>query len=692
MMRRAVFFSCVISLSCFFTWIAQAAPDVAADKPAASKVEKPQSQKDADSSKPASRKAKTPRQARAEEKAKAAEKAKVDEKAKAGQKAATDERTKVDAKPKTEEKPKVDAKPKAGEKKAPEKAEQNKAGKPAATAAAKKATVVCFTLKGDYREGPAPAGLFGEMQSSLGTLVQRIDAAAADKDVAAVWLKIEDLRLGRGKIYVLRAAIARLRKANKPVYAELTTADSPQYLLAVGCDQIVMPPSGMLIVPGVRAEVTFYKGLLEKLGLEFDALQMGKFKGAAEPYTRREMSKPLRESIEAIVDDTYEDLVGTIAADRKLLDFQVKSLLDHGLFTAETAKKAGLIDEVAYADQFQEQLKKKLGVATLDIVSNYKKKRIDTDFSGISGMMKFMEMLMGGKAAAETGTKPKIAVVYAVGPITEGKSASDMFGDSSMGSSTIVAALRKAAENAKVVAVVLRVDSPGGSATASDLIWRETVRMKKPVIASMSDVAGSGGYYIAMGAKKIIAAPGTMTGSIGVIGGKLVLRGLYGKVGLDTEVISRGANSSALSANQPFTPLERKAWTALLEDTYHRFVQQAADGRKMPYDKLEALAQGRVYTGRMAKRLGLIDELGTINDAIAAAKIAAGLKADAEVDLLMLPEPKSMFEQLFGDPSASADLESLLPECFKILWQAKTLRQMLSEPMLLWMPYDVQLK
>jgi protease-4 len=216
--------------------------------------------------------------------------------------------------------------------------------------------------------------------------------------------------------------------------------------------------------------------------------------------------------------------------------------------------------------------------------------------------------------------------------------------------------------------------------------------MKKPVIASMSDVAGSGGYYIAMGAKKIVAAPGTLTGSIGVIGGKLVLRGLYDKVGLDTEVISRGANSGSLSSTQPFTPEERKTWTALLEDTYHRFVQQAADGRKMPYDKLEALAQGRVYTGRMAKRLGLIDELGTINDAIAAAKVAAGLKADADVDLLMLPEPKSMFEQLFGDPSASTDMESLLPDAFKALWQARTLRQLLSERMLLWMPYDLQVK
>ncbi len=241
-----------------------------------------------------------------------------------------------------------------------------------------------------------------------------------------------------------------------------------------------------------------------------------------------------------------------------------------------------------------------------------------------------------------------------------------------------------------MAAIVLRIDSPGGSATASDLIWRETVHVRKPLVASMSDVAGSGGYYIAMGAKKIIAAPGTLTGSIGVIGGKLVTRGLHEKLGMNTEVISRGANSGSLSSTQPFTPEERKAWTELLQETYHQFVGKAAEGRKMPYGKLESLAQGRLYTGRMAKNLGLIDELGTLKDAIAAAKTAAGLKADAEVELLVLPEPKSFFEQFFGDPSAETDFDSLLPEAFKILQQTNVLRHLLSERILLWMPYGVQ--
>jgi protease IV len=556
----------------------------------------------------------------------------------------------------------------------------------------KKPLVVQLTIRGEYPEGVRSPGLFGDLQPSLATVIQRIDAAATDKDVAAVWLKIQDLGVGRAKIHELRQAVARLRKANKPVYAELTTAESAQYLLAIACQKIVMPPSGTLMIPGVRAEMVFFKGLLDKIGLQFDALQMGKYKGAAEPLTRNEMSPPLRESLDALVDDAYQDLVATIAADRQMPDYKVKTLLDQGLFTAAAAKKAGLIDDVLYSDQLQDAIKTALKAEDIEIGTTYKRKHIDADFSGFSGMMKLFELVTGGRSAEAASKNQKIAVVYAVGPILEGKSSADLFGESAIGSTTIIGALREASADPKVAAIVLRIDSPGGSATASDLIWRETVRVGKPLVASMGDTAGSGGYYIAMGAQKIFASPGTLTGSIGVIGGKLVMRGLYEKLGMTTEVISRGANSGSLSSTQPFTPEERQAWTELFEAMYHQFVGKAAEGRKMPYDKLEQLAQGRIYTGRMAKNLGLVDELGTLQDAIAAAKSAAGLKPDAEVDLMILPEPRSIFEQLFGDPSATTDLESLLPEGLAILKQTKMLRALLSERILLWMPYGIQLK
>jgi len=580
--------------------------------------------------------------------------------------------------------------PSAAEKQATEKASEKaaKEKKPSL----KKPLVVKITLRGEYPEGPTPPGIFGELQPSLASLIRRLDTAAGDERVAAVWLKFDDLAIGRGKIYELRAAISRLRKAGKPVFAELTTATSSQYLLAAACEKIFMPPSGMLLIPGVRLEVTFYKGLLDKLGLEFEALQMGKYKGAAEPLCRREMSQPLRESLEALVDDVYAEMLDTIAADRRLKDYQVKIYLDQGLFTAADAEKVGLIDEVLYADQFQETLKERLKLDSFELVTDYKKEKVEADFSGLSGMIKLLNLLLGGKPAEPVGKKPKIAVVYAVGPILEGKSSSDLFGSPVVASDTLVAALRKAADDPKVAAVVLRIDSPGGSATASDLIWRESVRLGKPLVASMGDVAGSGGYYIAMGAKKIIAAPGTLTGSIGVIGGKLVTRGLYDKLGLNMEVIARGANSGSLSPTQPFTPEERKAWTHLLEETYRQFVSKAAEGRKMPYAKLEELAQGRVYSGAAAKKLGLVDELGTLEDAICAAKTAAGLKADEPVDLLILPQPKSILEQLFGDSVALDEWTAALPEGVRLLRDSLLLRRLISEGRLLWMPFNVQVK
>ena len=560
-------------------------------------------------------------------------------------------------------------------------------------AAVKSATAIELALKGSYPEGPSAAGLFGDLEPSLDDLIRRIDQAAEDKDVDVVVLRIGGANLGRGKIHELRTAIGRLRKAGKPVYARLNSAGASQYLVAAACDEIVMPPTGTLIVVGVRAEVTFYKGLFDKLGIQADMIQMGKYKGAAEPYSRTGMSPELRENLEGIVDDYYEDLVSLIAKDRKIEDYRVKTIIDEGLLTASAARRAGLIDTVAYADQFQDALKKKLKVDELKVLTNYKKKKLDTDFSGLTGMMKMMNLMFGGgKTSEKTSKAKKIAVVYAVGMIMPGKSSTSFFGEKVLGSTTMVDTLRKADKDDTVQAIVLRIDSPGGSALASDLIWRETVRIKKPVIASMGDVAGSGGYYIAMGADKILAEPGTVTGSIGVIGGKLAMAGLYDKIGLTSETISRGKISGVLSSDKPFTPEERAALTKMVRDIYRQFVDKAAQGRKMSRDKLEKLAQGRIYTGRMAAANGLIDRVGTLADAVAEAKKAAGLKADEKVELLILPKPKSIFEELLGGPSLSSQLKTAAGDLAHSLGQAELLRSLFSEPTLTLMPFRLNVK
>jgi protease-4 len=237
-----------------------------------------------------------------------------------------------------------------------------------------------------------------------------------------------------------------------------------------------------------------------------------------------------------------------------------------------------------------------------------------------------------------------------------GASQSDLFGDSTMGSTTMIKAIRQARDDASVKAIVLRIDSPGGSALASDLMWHEleTLEGKKPFIVSMGDTAASGGYYIAMGADRIFAEPGTLTGSIGVVGGKIALEKFYKKIGITTSVVQRGKNSGVISLTKPWNETEQAAMQKLLNDIYFQFTKKAADGRKMEYEKLEKMAQGRVYTGAQALKLGLVDELGTLDDAIAYAKKAAGLDPDSKLERLDLPKPTSPFEALFGpiDPTA----------------------------------------
>lgn len=554
------------------------------------------------------------------------------------------------------------------------------------------ATVAEIILRGDYPEGSSTDSLFSQMRPSLSKIVKRLDKAAEDDAVKAVLLRIEELQLGRGKVFELRAAVSRVRKAGKPVYALLSQAETNAYLLASACDEIVLAPPGILLLPGVRAEVTFYKGLLEKLGIQFDMLQMGKYKGAAEPFTRREMSPAMRENMETLVDGLYENLITTLAGDRKLAKDQATKLVDEAMYTADAARKAGLVDQVAYRDDFLETLKKKLKVDKLDVSTKYGQEKTKTEFSGLSGFLKLMELAMGGKPAKKETKQKKIAVVYAVGTIMTGKSTSDLFGSQTVGSTTLVEALRDAADDSNVVAIVLRIDSPGGSAVASDLIWHEVVKIKKPIIASMGSVAASGGYYIAMGADRILATSSTVTGSIGVVGGKPAINGFFDKIGLNTEVISRGKNSGAFSVVHPMKPEERAVWQKMMEEVYAQFVTKAAEGRKMPREKLEELAQGRVYTGDQAVAKGLVDEVGTLEDAVAAAKKAAGVQPGEKLEIQMLPKPKTFLEQLFEDPSASSDIDSVLPEMFKSFGQVATLRRLFTEPVLTLMPAKIEIK
>ena len=587
----------------------------------------------------------------------------------------------------------------AAEKAAKEVAEEKEAEKKEAKTE-KKVRIAYIIIDGSLPESPGEMSLFGDLGVDLRKTMARIEKAGDDESIAGVILQI-DTAPGRGKLNELRSAIKRVQGKGKKVYALLESAMGPQYQVASACDEIIIPESGEVLLPGVRAEFSFYKDLLAKIGVEADMLHVGESKGAAEPYTRDSLSEPVRKNMTALVDDLYDEMLTTIASDRDIKIEEIRKLVDQGLIMAQEAKEAGLIDRIAYPDQFRDALQKEYKADKLVYVENYAKQKVDTDFSGPMGMMKLFQSMMGEGKTGSGDDAPKIAVVYAVGPIMSGKSQSSLIGGSSMGSTTIVKALQDAAKDETVKAIVLRVDSPGGSALASDLIWRQTQAIEKPIIASMGDVAASGGYYISMGADRIFAEPGTVTGSIGVVGGKMALKGVYEKLGIDTESISRGENSGIFSTTHKFSESERKVIERMMKSVYEQFTSKAAEGRKMKVEDLEKLAGGQVYTGRVAKRLGLIDEVGTLRDSIQSAKRLAGLDPDKKVELIVLPKPENPLEALFGgnmdaereaETRLIAGLAAFAPELRGTLQHAMQLRQVMREPVALMMPFWFEIK
>ena len=570
----------------------------------------------------------------------------------------------------------------------------------AAAAPAKKLSIAHIQLKGSLPEGPQLPGLFGEVVETLDSVLQRTRKAAEDSKVQGVLFHIDGLTIGRAKVNELRSAIATIRAANKPVFAYLESGETAEYLVAAACDKVIIPESGVLMLPGVRAEVMFYKQLFDWLQIEPQMLRVGEYKSAGEPYTRSEMSPAFREELSAVLDSFFEQTVAQIADSRKLDPAQVTKIIDQGVLTSAAAREAGLIDIVGYEDAIVELFKAGDATATVRYVHGYGKKKLDTDFEGIAGMMKMMNLLMGVPEPERRSLADKIAVISAVGPITSGSSSSDLFGEQSMGSTTMIKAIRQARDDDSVKAIVLRIDSPGGSALASDLMWHELETVKKPFVVSMGDTAASGGYYIAMGADRIFAEPGTLTGSIGVVGGKIALEKAMAKLGVTTSVVQRGANGGLNSMLAPFTDSERDAMQKLLNSIYEQFTSKAAAGRKMEVATLEKLARGRIYSGTQAKELGLVDELGTLADAIAYAKQAAGLDPAKKLERLDLPRSVSPLEQMLGLSSQETGSAALgnpltaqLPAALRQpLQQLQVLEVLAREPALTLMPFSLRIR
>jgi protease-4 len=508
----------------------------------------------------------------------------------------------------------------------------------------KAAGVAVIRVVGELPETAGGRGLLGDIAPGLHRLIERIDQAAGDPRVGGVLLVIESPVLGRARALELRAAISRLRATGKPAFGYLVSGQPVHYAVASACDRVIMPPAATLEITGVRAEVTFLKAMLDKLGVQAEILQVGAYKGAGEPLTRTEMSPELRAQYQAFVGDLFEQLVADIASDRGLESQAVENLIDTGVFAPEAAREAGLIDAVGYEDEAISGLAGRMGVHEPRLLRDYGRRKFDADFSGLGGLMKLMELLAGETAPAGIGQARRVAIITLAGAIGE---SSGMF---STASSTrdVLAAIRAAEKDERVAAIVIRIDSPGGSALTSDIIWREVDRCEKPVVASLSDTAASGGYYVAVAADRIVAAPGTLTGSIGVVGGKIAVGDALRRIGVHTEVVSRGRNAGWLSMQSGFSEQEREVFLGTMREIYRLFTQKVATGRRLDLKTVADLAEGRVFTGRMALKAGLVDRLGSLEDAVEEARRLAGIDATEKLERLLLPEPKGLLEDLLG--------------------------------------------
>src|SRR5712671_3244191 len=400
--------------------------------------------------------------------------------------------------------------------------------------------------------------LFGGQPQSLSSLMTQFRKAKADKRISAVLLDIDMSEAGWAKSEEIRSAIADFRSSGKPVYAYMETGLNKDYYIATACDKIFVPPPGELFTIGLAADVMFFRGSLDKLGIYPDIYQIGKYKSVGDMFTQKEMTPAHREYVNALLDDLYGRFIEEIAKARAKTPDAMKALIDNAPYTAAQAKDAGLIDGALYHDDVEKELKKRLGYKDNDELHIAR----GSDYKQIS-----QESLGLNKGE-------KIAVVYAAGDIVSGRSAFGASGEETIGSDSLVRTINEARDDKGVKAIVLRIDSPGGSGLASDIIWRavEAAKAKKSIVVSMGDVAASGGYYIACNANKIVAEPSTITGSIGVVGGKPVIKGFYDWIGVTNEYVMRGKNAGMFRETEKFNDSERAKFQEFLRNTYEDFI------------------------------------------------------------------------------------------------------------------------
>ena len=459
-------------------------------------------------------------------------------------------------------------------------------------------------------------------------LLDLISRAGKDNSVKALLLKIDGLRGSFAQLQELRQALAGFRAQGKKIVVYAPSYGMGSYYVASVADRVWTHPLGDITIPGMSLGTIFLKGTLEKLGIEFDGTRHGKYKSAIETFTEDSLTAPNREQLEAFLGAPYGEFLDAAATGRHVSRDSMEALVNVGFFNTEQAKQSGLVDSVCYHDQLDSLLDKELKGLSKVSEKEYRDNVVPSE---------------------DWTSKPAIAIVYATGSIAAGESRTDFLtGSVTMGSQTMARAIRQARNDKRVKAVVLRIDSPGGDGFASDMIWRELelCRQKKPVIASMAGMAGSGGYYIACNATKVFALPTTLTGSIGVFNFKLVTEGLFNKLGARRQAVKRGEHADAMSDMRKMTPEEDSMMQAQVDYFYRQFVQKVADGRKLTFEHVDSIGQGRIWSGLDARRVGIVDTLGGFLEAVAYAKKVAKLE---NCDYVVLPKPRTGFGSMVSD-------------------------------------------
>jgi protease-4 len=489
-------------------------------------------------------------------------------------------------------------------------------------------STLVLRVSGDLQE-MEPGGVIGqffESQPTVRSLVDALRKAKVDDRVASVVIRPTGTAALWGKVEEVRDAILDFKTSRKPIVAYLEYGGQQEYFVATACDKVFLMPASSLDLTGLASYELFLRGMLDKVGAYPDALHVGDYKTASNVYTEKTYTPAHREMAASLNTDLFGQLLRALADGRHKSEAEIRELIDHGPYLPEDAVRAGLVDDLAYEDELDDKVQLSAG-GKVRFLEQSEYRSIPTTSLGLD-------------------RGQRIAVIYAVGLISSGQSSYDSPQGQVAGSDTLVEYLRKARGDRSIKAIVLRIDSPGGSAIASDVIWREVMltRDVKPVIASMSDVAASGGYYIAMSANTIVAQPATLTGSIGVVMVKFAIDGTLKKLGLNMEHVQQGRYADLYSPVRPFTAEERAKVQEQMQATYDGFVEKAAAGRNTTPEKIDAIGQGRVWTGRQAKALGLVDELGGLERAVAIAKERAKIAQDAGVELVVYPGRKSFYE------------------------------------------------